>query len=212
MGPALRAFSVHAASNVSGLDKNGEPAYGLLFGAFMFCGVIGGLVEPLVHKGFSYLTACKKEQVDVNGEKDHSDVSCLCAFCYILSACLLLIPCVVDQDSSYAFSISLGAFLLYEFLVGVYMPCEGVIRSVYMPNDSICSLMTMLRVIVNVVVALGVISTNFIPVKQVFAFLSLALLVAFGLQISMVDKDEWCVLRQDIYNAWKGILSLFPID
>jgi len=86
--------------------------YGLLFGVFMFYEVIGGLVEPLVHKGFSYLTACKKKQVDVNGEKDHNDVSCLCAFCYIISACLLLIPCVVDQDSSYAFSISLGTFLL----------------------------------------------------------------------------------------------------
>ena len=44
-------------------------------------------------------------------------------------------PCVVDNDSSYAFSISLGALLLYEFLVGVFMPCEGVIQSIYMPND-----------------------------------------------------------------------------
>jgi len=198
--PALRAFSVHAASNVSGLDKNGEPAYGLLFGAFMFCGVIGGLVEPLVHKGFSCLTSCKKEQVGVNGEKDHSDVSCLCAFCYILSACLLLIPCVVDQDSSYAFSISLGAFLLYEFLVGVYMPCEGVIRSIYMPNDSICSLMTMLRVIVNVAVCLGVISTNYVPFKTAFAALSLMMLVAASLQLSLIPLEKWQQMLPMFYS------------
>jgi len=198
--PALRAFSVHAASNVSGLDKNGEPAYGLLFGAFMFCGVIGGLVEPLVHKGFSCLTACKKEQVDVNGGKDHSDVSCLCAFCYILSACLLFIPCVVDQDSSYAFSISLGAFLLYEFLVGVYMPCEGVIRSIYMPNDSICSLMTMLRVIVNVAVCLGVISTNYIPFKTAFAALSLMMIVAASLQLSLIPLEKWHQMLPMFYS------------
>ena len=44
-------------------------------------------------------------------------------------------PCVVDNDSSYAFLISLGALLLYDFLVGVFMPCEGVIQSIYMPND-----------------------------------------------------------------------------
>jgi hypothetical protein len=47
-------------------------------------------------------------------------------------------------------------------MIGLYMPCEGVIRTIYMPNDSICSLMTMLRVIINVIVAAGVFSTNFV--------------------------------------------------
>lgn len=228
--PALAEFSsqIPKDASVLGLDSGGEPAYGLIFGGFMACGAIGGYFEPqiraILHRFlFRQSLDCNiLKDCDVSDDMSDDDLSSLgdeckpiveilASVCYFLAAILLSVPFFLSGGPG-SFSLCLVSFFLYEFLVGVYMPCEGVIRSVYMPNDSICSLMTMLRVIVNVVVALGVISTNFIPVKQVFAFLSLALLVAFGLQISMVDKDEWCVLRQDIYDAWKGILSLFPID
>jgi len=204
--PALRAFSVHAVSGVFGYDKNGDPAYGLIFGAFMFCGVLGGLAEPTVHKAFSQLTSSKVKQVTATGEEEvnHSDVDCLCASCYILSACLLLTPCLVDKNSPYAFSICLCAFLSYELLVGVYMPCEGVIRSIYMPNESICSLMTMLRVIVNICVALGVISTNYVCFTKAFSALSVLMIIAAILQLSLIPKNQQDRL---LPNFLKGMSS-----
>ena len=42
------------------------------------------------------------------------------------------------------------------------MPCEGVIRSLYFPATGRASIMTLPRIVVNIAVALGVVSTNFI--------------------------------------------------
>lgn len=279
--PALRHFSVRIPAHiisqgVLGIDENGNPAYGLIFGAFMACGALGGLVEPFVRKLFcSAMSDCgpkldaspdkrndKSEVVvctrnmrnddddgarnnkgavedgcvseasdltvsedgsysdgtpplrefgrklsQVNEKEDDSDfeedseseagdekpvaVELLASICFLVCACLLSTPMLVDENNPYAFTISLSAFLVYEFVVGLYMPCEGVLRSIYMPNDSICSLMTMLRVIVNVAVALGVISTNYIPFATAFAACSGALVLAAILQLSLVQKSEW---------------------
>ena len=71
------------------------------------------------------------------------------------------------------------------------MPCEGVIRSIYMPTSSVCSVMTMLRVIVNIAVALGVISTNYVPFTTAFAAVSTLMMISAGIQLSMVDNKEW---------------------
>ena len=48
--PALRKFAQSTSSETVGLDSNNEPAYGLIFGAFMTMGVLGGLAEPTVRK------------------------------------------------------------------------------------------------------------------------------------------------------------------
>lgn len=156
--PALRSFSKSAPAGTFGLDVDGEPAYGLIFGAFMACGVAGGFAEPTVRK---LVTWCCRS-FNVKKGEDTSDsadktitANLLCSMCYFTSAILLCAPRLMDLESPYSFSIVLGTFLVYELMVGMYMPCEGVIRSIYMPNESICSLMTMLRVIVNVAVALG---------------------------------------------------------
>merc|ERR1712161_23531 len=101
-----------------------------------------------------------------------------------------MVPYMMNKDSPYSFSICLCAFLSYELLVGVYMPCEGMIRSIFMPNESICSLMTMLRVIVNVAVALGVISTNYVSFTSAFGTLSVMMVVAACLQISIIPTKE----------------------
>merc|ERR1711957_247805 len=101
---------------------------------------------------------------------------------------LISVPFFVRNWES-SFLVSLCSFFIYEFCIGVYMPCEGIIRSIYMPNDSICSLMTMLRVIVNVAVCLGVISTNYIPFKTAFAALSLMMIVAASLQLSLIPLE-----------------------
>merc|ERR1712157_708452 len=124
------------------------------------------------------------------GNNNATEVGVLCAVCYLLSALLLLTPCLGSDDSPYSFTICLTAFMLYEFLVGLYMPCEGVLRSIFMPNKSTCSLMTMLRVIVNVSVALGVISTNFVSFPCVFSCLCVMMLTATCLQLSLIQRKD----------------------
>jgi len=192
--PALRSFAHSAPKMALGLDNDGEPAYGLIFGGFMACGVVGGVVEPLMRKLVSSAAAdFKRRNIKDNGSA--TEVGLLCAACYLLSAILLFTPCLVEKDSSYSFSICLGAFMLYEFLVGLYMPCEGVLRSIFMPNKSTCSLMTMLRVIVNVSVALGVISTNYISFTSAFSALSIMMVTAACLQLSLISGLQLPSLR-----------------
>ncbi len=189
--PALRKFAEHAPGDALGVDKDGQPAYGLIFGAFMACGVLGGFAEPVLHKAMTKFTSPPKNNLlESEGEIKPVAVDFLCTICYLLSALLFVVPVLVAKDSAYSFAICAGAFLVYEFLVGLYMPCEGVIRSIYMPNDSICSLMTMLRVVVNVAVALGVISTNYVSFTSAFAALSVMMVVAAILQISLVPREE----------------------
>ena len=135
-------------------------------------------------------------QTQVYNEKEvlkvvnQATANLLCTLCYLMSAALLMVPYLVEKDSPYAFSICLGAFLLYELLVGMYIPCEGVIRSMYMPNESICSLMNMMRVVVNVAVAIGVISTNYIKFTTAFGVLSGMMIVAAFLQLSLVIDED----------------------
>lgn len=191
--PALRACAKNAPKNTWGLGNDGEPAYGLIFGSFMAFGVIGGVLEPFARRTVnSFLSPglqqnCSEKR---NGELNPMSVHCLCSCCYLFSSMLLLTPCLISHDNQYAFSICYAAFLMYELMIGVYMPCEGVVRSIYMPNDSICSLMTMLRVIVNVAVACGVISTNFMSVTYAYGVLSIMMVTASILQMSLVPYDK----------------------
>ena len=53
--PALRAYSNSAVEGVWGLDGDGDPAYGLIFGSFMAFGVVGGFLEPTVRKAMNSL-------------------------------------------------------------------------------------------------------------------------------------------------------------
>ena len=199
--PALARFAVNAPSNIIGLDGNGEPAYGLIFGAFMACGVAGGLSEPYVRQVATYLVRDHDRRagfrrrdtviIDGEGEVKPAAVEFMATGLYVGCAGLLMVPYVLPAEGKYSFSISLFAFLVYEFMVGLYMPCEGVIRSIYMPTSSVCSVMTMLRVIVNIAVALGVISTNYVPFTTAFAAVSTLMMISAGIQLSMVDNKEW---------------------
>jgi len=282
--PALRHFANKLKENspadgVIGLDSDGEPAYGLIFGAFMACGALGGLSEPYVRKNFvSFLfqnttgqskaktddvlidssinagprdvishvrksstgseDGCVSDSSDFTLEDDslnsgkgsrlsfvpeESESNCdavsededekpigvelLAALCFSICAGLLSIPFFVDDSNPYSFTMSLISFLMYECIVGLYMPCEGVLRTVYMPNESICSLMTMLRVITNVAVALGVISTNYFPFKTAFAACSCALLIASCMQLSLVQKSEWDMLTRSLLGRLPILLD-----
>eukprot|EP00957_Ditylum_brightwellii_P113508 8654825-Ditylum_brightwellii.AAC.1 len=161
---------------------------------------------------YSEITFNSSESCDEKPEA----VEFLASLSYIICALLLATPLLVDENNPYAFTITLGSFFLYECMIGLYMPCEGVLRSMYMPNESICSLMTMLRVIVNVAVALGVISTNYVSFSTAFAACSGSLVVAAILQLSLVERDEWVNLARVF--GWNKITShrkderMFVID
>lgn len=207
--PALRAFATSAPEGTWGVDKNDEPAYGLIFGSFMAFGVIGGFLEPTVRKAMnlvlslgSHRTTDNSEETDEkDGEVNPTSVHSLCALCYFTSSMLLLTPCILNLENKYAFSLCFAAFLMYELMIGLYMPCEGIVRSIYMPNDSICSLMTMLRVIVNVAVAAGVISTNFIPFTLAFGVLSTMMITSACLQLSLIESNEF----RNSFSFFKGL-------
>ena len=53
------------------------------------------------------------------------------------------------------------------------------------------------RVIVNVAVALGVMSTNYVPFTSAFAALSVMMVVAAILQISLVPKKELSLMMKE---------------
>jgi uncharacterized protein (DUF697 family) len=176
--PMLKEFAATAPVGTIGLDSHGEPAYGLIFGAYMAAGVLGGLCAPHVRRVITFLlspfgptmaatTAAGGEFLDpflnnIEGEGEVRPMAAefLAALCYIACAALLIVPRVLSANDELSFSTALGSFLLYEFLVGLYSPCEGVIWSLYIPSKTRGSMMTLPSIIVNVAVAIGVASTN----------------------------------------------------
>ncbi len=170
--PCLRHLSATSKPGTWGLDEDGEPAYGLIFGAYMACGVAGGLLAPRLR---SFVTSVVQplndndapiKTIEIDGEGIVAirpmSVEVLAATCYMISTMLLFVPVLVQEDSSLSFSNTLVAFLVYELMIGIFLPCEGVIRSLYFPSNARASIMTLPRIIVNFAVALGVVSTNII--------------------------------------------------
>ena len=206
--PVLRQFAQNAPANVLGLDDHGEPAYGLIFGAFMACGVLGGLVAPIIRRGVTELISTEAKAttgtVMVEGEVIRPmAVELLATACYLVCAGLLLVPYFMSNTGAFSFSLSLLSFLVYEFIVGIYMPCEGVIRSLYIPSDSRCSLMMFPRIIVNIAVSIGVISTNFVSLASALCAVSCLMITSAILQLSLVSSREWDVLFGRV-DRWKG--------
>ena len=190
--PALSTYAESASRQTWGISRNGEPEYGLIFGSFMFFGMVGGLLESTTRRAIAHILpgSCQKRRIkkdkDQVGEVNPMSAHILCTICYLMSSILFLTPSLVSKENPFAFNMCFVAFLIYEIMIGLYMPCQGVIRSIYMPNESICSIMTMLRVIVNIVAALGVYSTNLIPFTFVFNVLSIMMASAAILEISFI--------------------------
>lgn len=188
--------------------EHGEPAYGLIFGAFMASAVVGGSIASLSRKkissllissGNSKMQTMNDDATSVNEGLNPVPVHILCSLCYALSSILLFVPCVIQDGSSQAFSLCLISFILYEFLVGIYVPSEGILRSIYMPTESMCSTINMLRIITNLTVAISVFSTTFVPIKASFAALSGMMISAAVLQLSLISKSE---LKEDAFKAF----------
>jgi len=203
--PALHHFAKNAPSNTIGLDSDGEPAYGLIFGAFMASGALGSLCAPCVRKLFtSYmfhfsfaktkLSGVQKTTEEVKTKNRPMAVELLAACCYFVCAGSILVPCLLSSHDEVSFSICLKAFLLYEFSIGLCLPCEGVIRSLYFPSEGRASIMTLPRVIVNVLVTLGVAMTKFITMKASYSSVFVLLSLSGFLQLSLISKEHWIAL------------------
>jgi MFS transporter, MFS domain-containing protein family, molybdate-anion transporter len=215
--PLLKEFAVGTKGNVWGLDGHGNPAYGLIFGAFMAAGVLGGLCSPMCRKLVTLLLsplvkASVPETVTVDGEGDvrPMDVEFQGALCYFVCALLLLAPSLMTASSDYTFSVALFSFIAYEFSVGIYSPCEGVMRSIYIPPESRGSVMTVPSIIVNVAVAIAVVSTESIPRQAALCMISVLMMTCAILQLSLVSAKEWASLFGRIENAKRA--SLRPLQ
>lgn len=152
------------------IDGTGQPAYGLIFGAFMAAGVSGGLCSPFVLRVVRLLfsnrdaPAIQAMNLETEGiEIRPVELEFLIGINYIIAAALMLVPSLLSTSSPESFSIALAAFLIYEFFVGVTMPCEGVIRSIYLPSDGRATMMMVPRMVVNLAVSLGVLLTRYVP-------------------------------------------------
>lgn len=214
--PVLKDFAVSVNDGQIGLDGHGEPAYGLIFGAFMAAGVIGGLCSPSVRKVVTLIlspltksTVPEVVTVDGEGEIRPMAVEFQTATCYILCSVLLFVPVVLNVFDPSSFGIALFSFLAYEVLVGVYFPCEGVIRSLYMPPGTRGSMMTIPRIIVNLAVAFGVVSTEFISRQTAMGIISLLMLISGCLQLTLISSREWQSLFGRIEEAKRK--SLIPL-
>jgi hypothetical protein len=215
--PLLKEFASAAPGSVWGLDGQGEPAYGLIFGAFMAAGVLGGLFSPFCRKLVTLLLSpltksSVPETVTVDGEGiiRPMDVEFQGALCYFWCALLLLAPCLMSPSSEYTFTVALFSFIAYEFSVGIYSPCEGIMRSIYIPPESRGSIMTVPSIIVNVAVALAVVSTESIPRQTALCVVSVLMMTCCILQLSLVSSKEWASLFGRIEKAKRA--SLRPLE
>ncbi|KAG7356310.1 sugar transporter [Nitzschia inconspicua] len=215
--PLLKEFSTAASGTAWGLDSLGEPAYGLIFGAFMAAGVLGGLCSPLCRKLVTLLLSpltksSVPETVTVDGEGSvrPMDVEFQGALCYFFCSVLLLAPCCMSASNENTFSVALFCFIAYEFSVGIYSPCEGVMRSIYIPPESRGSIMTVPSIIVNVAVALAVVSTESISRQTALCVISVLMMTCCCLQLSLVSSKEWASLFGRVEKVRKA--SLRPLE
>ena len=212
--PLLKEFSAGCNGTVWGLDAQGEPAYGLIFGAFMAAGVLGGLCSSGVRKFVTLiLSPLTKGQVPQTVSVDDKepvramDIEFQGALCYFFCALLLVAPSLMPATGEYTFSIALFSFIAYEVSVGIYSPCEGVMRSIYIPPESRGSIMTVPSIIVNVAVAMAVVSTEVISRQRSLLFIVVIMTTCGALQLSLVSKKEWASLFGRIDHVKKRSMS-----
>jgi MFS transporter, MFS domain-containing protein family, molybdate-anion transporter len=134
--PMLRHFAQSAKKGAWGLDQHGEPAYGLIFCAFMGAGVFGGLVAPHIRSFITRILSPLVDRnqatfsiVDIDGEGSvpvrPMALEVLASSCYFVAALLLFVPSMCQDGTPYAFTSTLIALVIFEFLIGIFTPCEG---------------------------------------------------------------------------------------
>lgn len=188
---------VDAVASTWGLDRRGEPAFGLIFMVFMGSCVLGGLIAPILRKAATALLTPIVH--DESAVVRPMAVEFLTASCYFLAACMLLVPCLSSGPDG--FSQALWAFVLYEVLVGIVSPCEGVIRNLYFPSHARASVTTLPSMVVNGAVTLAVFGTQFVSLVQVCTAVVGLMLVAAYLQLSLISDTEWSTITKKVKDA-----------
>jgi len=87
------------------------------------------------------------------------------------------------------------------------MPCEGIIRSLYLPKDCRASIMTLPRMIVNIQVSLAVILTTKVTHQSAFTVIALLMAAAAALQMSLISKQEWQSLSEKAEHSRRKSLE-----
>ena len=217
--PSLAMFAIKTSNSnelrpriiiAIGMDEDGEPLYGLIFGLFMLCSVAGSLCVPVARRrmakswkeihsrshgnGNDGIDDESKKDAGQN-EMDEDDidpvpVNVLCSLLYFICAVLFAIPSLLHQESIYSYPMCLASFLTLQFMSGAYEPLEGIIRSIYIPLAHMCSIVNMLRVVTNLAVALGVFSTTYFSPTVSLRFLSVVMLSASFLQLTLLSESE----------------------
>jgi len=191
-----------------GLDKRGEPAFGLIFMVFMGACVFGGIIAPTLRQAATKLltpivnhsSSNDKVPREVSeGSVRPMAVEFLAATCYFVAALMLLVPCLVSGPL--AFSRTLYAFCIYEIMTGIVAPCEGVIRSIYFPAHGRASVCTLPSLVVNAAVSLAVLCTEYMSLFTVCFIVVGLMMIASLLQISLITATEWVTLRQHVLNS-----------
>jgi hypothetical protein len=163
----------------------------------MLFGVTGGYIEPKLIKILSKIQSSLSfpnhilETDPLKHEDNELDMKSryiLSVVCYLCSSVLFLVPYFINNQNPYAFIVVLASFLMFEFLVGIYLSSQSMIRCTHIPNDSKCSIMTMLRFITNIAVASGVLLSNNIPEASCFGVLALMMMMAAMLQFSFIQR------------------------
>jgi len=226
--PTLQSFSpggnMKTAETLPSLfrwavDQSGEPAYGLIFGAFMAAGVTGGLCAPYIRQAVGILFVQREKSplqqtVHISTEETKArpmELEFLLGMSYMFAAALMFVPSILQKASPESFSIALAAFFIYEFLVGVTVTCEGVARSLYLPSDGRATMMMVPRMIVNLAVSLGVLLTKCIATQSAFVAVAFLMSCSGALQLSFVSPQEWNMICQKPIRQIRR-LSSFTTD
>ncbi len=151
-----------------------------------------------------------RNEIEVTNVKESTrGIDLYFAIAFLISTGIPATPMIVS-DSPNAFSLTFIAFLEYEIIVGRYLPFEGVIRTMYIPNESVCSVHTMLRVIVNIAVAVRVMSTNYLTFTSAFTAYSCSLVISCGLSLSLVSCEDWSAIETTIFFLRKLRIRTSP--
>jgi len=207
-----------------GLDRRGEPAFGLIFMVFMSACVLGGVVAPTLRQAATQLLTPivnSSTHHNHNHQQEPSTpvprevsegtvrpmaVEFLAATCYLMAASMLLVPCLVSGPT--AFSYSLAAFCIYELAIGIVSPCEGVIRSLYFPAHARASVSTLPSFLVNTAVCCAVVCTEYVSLFDVCFIVVVLMMIASVLQISLITATEWVTLQTHALNTPRYARSL----
>jgi len=198
------------------IDGTGNPAYGLIFGAYMAAGVSGGLCAPYIRRAVGLLFSKGKSthapqtvHLETEGiSVQPTELEFLVGMNYMFAAALMLVPSVLSISSPESFSIALVAFLIYEFLVGVTMPCEGVIRSLYLPSDGRATMTMVPRMVVNLAVSLGVLLTRYLAERLAFVVVALLMACSGLMQLSFMSRREWTMIRRKSVRQVRRLSTL----